>query len=333
MSSIQKTARGYRAQVFVSGRRDSSTFRTRSEAVAWGRRRETELAAVDVGEAADQFTVRDALKRYRDEIAPTKRGHQFERVRLTAFLDPAKDALLPLSKRLRDLVPEDFRAWREDRVLRVQTSTVLREMGLLSAVFTTARREWRWMGENPLADVRRPRAPDHRDVIIHDWQVRRMLRALGWSPHCVVREVRQAVACCFLLALRSGMRAGEITGLTWDRVHADYVFLDQTKTVPRDVPLSRQARRVIDQMRGYDERFVFGVTARSMDALFRKYRARAGLAGFTFHDARHTAATMLAGKLDVLTLCKVFGWKSTKQALTYYNPSASDIARRLDSTR
>ena len=110
MSSIQKTARGYRAQVFVSGRRDSSTFRTRSEAVAWGRRRETELAAVDVGEAADQFTVRDALKRYRDEIAPTKRGHQFERVRLTAFLDPAKDALLPLSKRLRDLVPEDFRA-------------------------------------------------------------------------------------------------------------------------------------------------------------------------------------------------------------------------------
>ena len=47
----------------------------------------------------------------------------------------------------------------------------------------------------------------------------------------------QAVARVFLFALRTGMRAGEICGLTWDRVHADHVSLPVTKTRPRLVPL------------------------------------------------------------------------------------------------
>lgn len=33
--------------------------------------------------------------------------------------------------------------------------------------------------------------------------------------------------------------------------------------------------------------------------------------------------------IDVLDLCKVFGWRNTGQALTYYNPSAAEIAVRL----
>jgi len=86
---------------------------------------------------------------------------------------------------------------------------------------------------------------------------------------------------------------------------------------------------LIERMRGWDETLVFGLKSASLDALFRRYRERAGLSGFTWHDARHTAATRLAGRVDVLTLCKIFGWSSTKMALTYYNPSASDIARML----
>lgn len=69
--------------------------------------------------------------------------------------------------------------------------------------------------------------------------------------------------------------------------------------------------------------------ATTLDAMFRKYRERAGLDGFTFHDTRHTAATWLAQRLHVLDLCRVFGWKGTNRAMTYYNPTASEIARRL----
>jgi integrase len=82
-------------------------------------------------------------------------------------------------------------------------------------------------------------------------------------------------------------------------------------------------------MRGWDQELVFGVQSQTLDTLFRRARDRAGLAGFTFHDARHTACTRLARKVDVLDLCKIMGWVRTTQALSYYNPKASDIARRL----
>ena len=76
---------------------------------------------------------------------------------------------------------------------------------------------------------------------------------------------------------------------------------------------------------------VFGITSQVLDSLFRRHRDRAGLAGFTFHDARHTAATRLAmsRKVDVLELCRIMGWKNPKQAMTYFNPTASQIAARL----
>lgn len=137
----------------------------------------------------------------------------------------------------------------------------------------------------------------------------------------------------FLLALRTGMRAGEICGLTWDRVFDDYCkTFGKTSAATRDVPLTYQARRTIERMRGFDPELVFGIKTASLDSMFRKYRNRAGLEGFTFHDSRHTAATWNARKLHVLDLCLMFGWTNTKQALVYYNAPASDIVKQL-STR
>lgn len=157
-----------------------------------------------------------------------------------------------------------------------------------------------------------------------------MLRAMGYSKRSRVASTSQAVAVCFLVALRSGMRAGELCGLTWVNVHDQHCYLPITKNGnPREVPLSTKARRAIEQMRGWDNALVFGLKSGSLDALFRKYRSRAGLSGFTFHDSRHTAATMLARKIDVLDLCKAFGWSDPKMAMRYYNPHVSTIAARL----
>jgi integrase len=82
-------------------------------------------------------------------------------------------------------------------------------------------------------------------------------------------------------------------------------------------------------MKGWDSDLVFGVQSQTLDTLFRRARDRAGLKGFTFHDSRHSACTRLARKVDVLELCKIMGWVKTTQALTYFNPKVSDIARRL----
>ena len=82
-------------------------------------------------------------------------------------------------------------------------------------------------------------------------------------------------------------------------------------------------------MQGYDPIYVFGMASVNLDANFRNYRAMTDITNLKFHDSRHTAATRLAQKLHVLELCRVFGWTKTTQALTYFNATASDIAKRM----
>lgn len=331
MATPKKTAQGtWRIQIEVGGVRDSGTFDTKREADDWKARRTLELKAEGKAGPGARKTLLDALRRYADDVTPTKKGNDKELIRLNAFEDTEKHKHLPLKKLLKDVTSDDIGKWRDHRLKLNARGSVLRDLGLLSAVMTTARKEWKWIKANPVHDVTKPANPDHRERLISGLEIRRVLRQLGHSKK--PRSVSQAVAGAFLLALSTGMRAGEISGLRWTSVRADYVVLlaEETKTGrSRDVPLSPVARRIIDRMHGWDKELVFGLQSQTLDTLFRRARDRAGLSGFTFHDSRHTACTRLARKIDVLDLCKVMGWVKTTQALTYYNPKASDIARRL----
>lgn len=334
MASIKPYKAGYRAQVYVLGVRDSETFRTRREAEAWAHQRETELR--EKKPASLTKTLRDAMERYRDEITVGKRGEVWEAIRIKAFL---ADADFPGGKKLCELVPEDFGRWRDARLKSVSAGTLLRDFSTLSPILEHARTEWKWIETNPLKDVKKPREPDHREVTIPPMDSVRLLRAMGYKRQAC-RSSTQAAAVAYLFALRVGMRAGEICALRWSDVFYGYVKVTgydvgagKTRSAKRDVPIVYQASRLIESMRGWDDEFVFGIKSQTLDAMFRRYRERAGLSGITFHDTRHTAATRLSEKVDVLTLCKIFGWKNTKQALTYYNPKVSDIRRMLEPRR
>lgn len=325
MASIAKTGTGWRAQLYVNGQRDSKVCDTKREAQQWAAEREAVLRAVTTGRAGTVKTLADAFDRYGTEVSSERRGWRAELIRLEAF---RKHPGMPVRKKLSEVTTADIAMWRDARLAVNARGSVLRDLGLLSAVFEVARRDWQWVTVNPVRDVRKPANPDHRTRVVTWRETKAMLRQLGHGGP--VRSVTQAVALCFLVALHTGMRAGELCGLTWDNVFADYCRLPMTKNgKPREVPLTPRARRLIERMRGFDSVLVFGLKSQSLDALFRKARERAGLSGFTFHDGRHTAATMLARRLDVLTLCKVFGWAKTDQALTYFNPTASDISKRL----
>lgn len=331
MAKPKKTASGrWHLQIEVAGVRDSNTLDTKREIEAWGQRRATELRLAKTAAPGSSKTLRDALRDYADKISPTKRGEVWELKRLTAF-EGADHAPLPVSKRIADVSTADLVMWRDSRLKRVERGTVLREITLLGHVFEISRREWGWLTVNPMRDVGRPAAPDHREIVITGPQVRRMLRQLGWKgSRKPVRSVTEAVAVCMLAALLTGMRAGELCALQWADLNADHVRLHTSKTGKgRDVPLTPTARRLLETMRGFDTVLIFGIQSQTLDTLFRRARDRAGLAGFTFHDTRHTAATRLAQRLHVLDLCRVFGWEKTTRALTYYQPKVSDLAKRM----
>lgn len=116
--------------------------------------------------------------------------------------------------------------------------------------------------------------------------------------------------------------------ISWERVSPKHfrVIAKGVGEVTRDVPTNWKTRHLMAKLPGG----VVGIKSTTLSRLFLWYRLAAGLHGFTFHDTRHTAATWLAKKLDVLTLCKMFGWKNQKQAMTYFNPTGADIADRLD---
>lgn len=329
MATPIKTAKGtWRIQIEVRGERDSGTFPTKREATEWAARRSTEMRAMATGQAGTIKTLADALKEYGDRVSTTKKGEVKELVRLKAFV---RQEHFPAKVRLSELTTAHLVTWRDARLKLNSRGSVLRDMTLLSSVLEVARREWQWIPVNPMKDVSRPQEPDHREKIISGPEIRSMLRAMQWAPGQPVRSVSAAVAHAFLLALQTGARAGEICALRWEDVRADHFVVVDGKTGRRDVPAVPTTLRVIEAMRGYDDELVFGLKPQSLDAMFRKYRSRAKLGGFTFHDTRHTAATRLAPRLHILDLCKMFGWTNPKRAMVYYNPTAGQIAKRLTS--
>lgn len=321
MASISPYKSGFRAQIFLLGERDSKVFRTKREASAWAGARETEIRNRKNLAPSERYTIGELLDKYLDEVVPKHKGHVREAAAVKAIkrnLAEAKMVSAPISKG-----EQVFADYRDRRLELVAGSTVLREIKILGVAFEEAKTEWKWLDENPIRRLKKPSGNPHRDRTLTWPEMRGMLREMGYPKRC------NSTAQIFLLALRTGMRAGELCNLTWDRVSDKSVYLDETKTNSRHVPLSKKARRILTMAKGKDAKSVFKMKPMTLSGLFIRYRKRSGLEGFTFHDTRHTAATWMAKKVDVLTLCKIFGWTDPKMAMVYYNPKASDIADLL----
>jgi len=325
MASFEKVKTGYRAHVQSKGQRDSGTFPTKREAQLWAAQKEIEFQTVAKGRVGELKFTHAAFTRYAEEVCPTHKGERWEIVRIEKLKREFPNIALA------QVDQKHIQAWRDTRLFSVGPSSVLREMKLLNSIFEHCRREWHWITVNPCVEVKRPKAPKHRERVISASEIRLMLRALGYPR----RELASnAVAHAFLLALRTGMRAGELAVVEWCMVRPNFIRLPPENTkngLGRDVPLSNKAKRLLAKMRGYHDTSVFDVGAASIDVLFRKARDKAGLSGFTWHDSRHTAATWIgrSGKWSVIELCKAFGWSDPRMAMIYVNPSADDLAAKL----
>ena len=320
MASISPYKSGFRAQIFLLGIRESQTFRTKREALAWASARETEIRRLESTPVDVRNTIGDLLDRYLEKVVPRHKGQVREASAVKAIKARLGEKKLQTPVANAKVVLEEY---RDNRLELVAGSTVLREIKILGVAFEAARREWDWLKENPVRSMWKPSSAAHRDRTISWSEIRGMLKAMKF-PHR-----RNNVSLLFLVALRTGMRAGELCQLTWDRVSEKSVYLAETKTVAREVPLSKKARRLIEMARGRHADLVFGMKETTLSGLFIRYKKRAGYDGFRFHDSRHTAATWMAEKVEVLTLCKIFGWSDPKMAMVYYNPKAADIADRL----
>lgn len=335
MANYSKIKTGWRAQVAVQGVRESRHLSTKAEAIAWATAREAEIRAGKATGIQAGRTVGDAFDRYEKEVSATKRGQRFEQLRLAAIGNWQINGTPFRDLRLVDATSDMLGKWRDHRLNtdKMSGSTVNRELNLLSNVFTVAAKEWKWIAASPTTDVRRPKNSEPRDRLYTDDEIERICFALGFDldgeEH--VETVSQRIAVAFLFAIETAMRAGEICGLLPRDVAGRVATLTETKNgTKRRVPLSKRAVELLELLPLPEENgTLFGVTSKSLDALFRKARTRAGVDDATFHDTRHLAITRLAKKLNVLDLARMVGHRDLRQLQVYYNESAEAMAERL----
>lgn len=329
MATITQRNGKYRAQVRLRGISKSATFERYADAKAWAARTETLILDGIQGNADRNTYFADILQRYLDSVTPTRRGEKFESLRIRAFL---RDPLAEI--RLDELRPQHFADWRDRRLQQVSAGSVLREIGILSAVCTQAVKEWGLLRENPLSKISKPKEPKARTRRPSESEIKAICAALLYSPDSKPELAYQRTAAAFLFAVETAMRAGEICGLKWQDIDFTrrLAHLEETKNGhSRDVPLSRRALSILEQLRGTDDVRVFALDVGTLDVLFRRARDNCGITDLHFHDSRREALTRMAKKVPVETLAKISGHRDLRILLNvYYNPDMAEVADLLD---
>ena len=154
--------------------------------------------------------------------------------------------------------------------------------------------------------------------------------------HCTAR-LRPIVE----IALLTGLRKGDILGLTWDRIDFEQglIRIIQGKTqTPLFLPMSPALASVLRGVaRDMGSPYVFQRGGRGLRQYgwlrtdFAKARKAAGLAGTRFHDLRHTAATelrRLGGDLQVVQ--QLLGHKSIRTTMRYSHVHPTELREAVN---
>ncbi len=263
------------------------------------------------------------LKLKKPTLSP--KSHRIEQVNIEKHLKPAFGSLL-----LIDVTADDIAIYQKDRLREgASPKTINLELGTLRAIM---RRHRIWANLQP--DVKMLTVRDDAGKALTAEEERRLLEACRTSRS---RSLLPLVT----LAMNTGMRRGEILGLTWAQVD----FLNDRLTVGRSKTAAGQGRNIplntaaLGAMRGWatnfpnrkPEHFVFaaeryGVAGNdaathahgfdpekalgSFKEAWESAKRRSGVS-CRFHDLRHSACTRLVeGGVPLPVIASLLGWSA-----------------------
>lgn len=151
---------------------------------------------------------------------------------------------------------------------------------------------------------------------------------------CVAERPARAVQADLIrLLLYTGCRKSEIKNLRWSEVEGDSLRLADSKTGPRTVHLSANARAVIERQRRGTGPFVFPSPANPGKPfgdglpLWSRVRERAGLEGVRLHDVRHTYASQAVMKgVPLPVVARLLGHREVTMTLRYVHVGDHEVA-------
>jgi integrase len=142
------------------------------------------------------------------------------------------------------------------------------------------------------------------------------VHALG-ETSCRHSDIKRA----FLFACYTGIRYGDLITLRWENVlTTELRFIQQKTKRPHRIPLSPTAMEILGERRaGEVQLFSLPKSHSNMWKILREWSEAAGLSEpVSFHDARHTFATLLiSNDNDLYTVSKLLGHTSLQHTQVY----------------
>lgn len=351
MASIQRVVSPltgevvYRVQVRRKGRpQESARFPNRKEAVAWAESLETAIRECrHFPHAAAKRTSFDALaKVYTETVLPEydvkERATRMRQLnwwaKQFAGLSLAEVTADRISQARDELGAETFARGKphkdpdtgqmiEPKTYKRSGATVNRYLAALSHALSFAVKERRLMERNPVSDIRRKSEPRGRRRFLSDDDRDALLKACEKSAWPALRPL-------VLLALTTGARKGELTGLRWTDVDLTKgrALVRETKNdEPRTLPLAGQALQALRDLKlknSARSEYAFPQPSglpgpyEHFDAHWYAALKEAGISDFHFHDLRHTTASMLAAQgASLLEIADVLGHKTLAMVKRY----------------
>ncbi|MEW8111391.1 MAG: site-specific integrase [Candidatus Thiodiazotropha endolucinida] len=323
MATIRRRGNKYQVQIRKKGFPPlTQSFINKSTALTWIKKIEAEIERdqfIDCS-VAQQTHLSDILDRYETEIIPHKRGGSAEKPR-TKLLRTTLGHL-----KLQDLKPHIIAQYRDYRLQRVKSSTVRRELALLSHVINIAIIDWGidLPKGNPVSSIRLPSEANGRDRRISNQEESQLLKAFSGN---------QVMKSIMVIAIETGMRRGEIAAMQWEHVNwpSQTLSIPITKTeIPRTIPLSNKA---VDVLRGLPKRLdgmVWGVRPDSITQAFERACRRAEIQDLRFHDLRHEATSRFFEiGLSIMEVSSITGHKDVRMLKRYTHIRPENLVEKL----
>lgn len=334
----------FRVRIMVNGRMIAETFDTLSEARAF---RDSKRASLELdpdalrvlASRARKSEIRDmtlskALKRYLEEVTPTKKGAKVEEgyIKKIQRHKIAKTSLYQVS-------PEDVLSFLDGLVrdregpLKGQPLTdesKRKYAALLSNLYEIARKRWRMQVNNPVRDIELPPPCKARKRRLEGNEEQRLMEALKASRNRLMPALIQ-------LAIETCMRQGELLKLCWEDLrlakgHGTAILHDTKNGEDRIAPLSARAVAILEGLpRPLKGGPVFPMTKNSVRTAWDYACRRAGIEGLRFHDLRHEATSRLFEMgLDRVEAASITGHKTLQILKDYTHLRAEKLAKKMN---
>lgn len=316
----------------------SKTLPTKEEAKHWAKLEEARCRQGygPSDQLKNKQTLSDLIDRYTTIILPTKPK---EARNMRRHLEWWRNQIgkYGVAKISPDLIAQCRQQLAEgitSKYVKRSPATVNRYLATLSTLMTYGVRECGWIVDNPCLRVAKFKESKGRDRVASRDECIKLLEECKNSRNEHLLPV-------VLLAITTGMRRGEILGLTWDCIDLErqMISLKETKNgKPRTVSIVGQTLDLLKNhhaKRNTNTPYVFPAKKRfgkiSIRKAWEEALKRAGIKNLKLHDLRHTFCTYASESgASNLELATAMGHQ-TLQMLQRYTHMNAAITTRLST--